>query len=75
MARFAEVRVMDVDREEIGVMSIEAARAKAEEAEVDLVLIQPDARPPVVRIVEYSKYKYEIEKSKKKARAKQRENR
>jgi len=46
----------------------------AQEADVDLVLITPDADPPVVRLVEYSKYKYELEKNKKTQQKKQRES-
>jgi len=71
---FEEVRLIGADREPIGVMPIEEAREKATEAEVDLVLITPDASPPVVRLVEYSKFKYEMEKSLKEARSKQRES-
>ena len=71
---FPEVRVTGVDREALGVMRTEEALALAQENEVDLVLVAPDAEPPVCRMVEYSKYKYELEKAKKDASKKQRES-
>ena len=57
--------------EQLGVMSIEEARGLADEAGVDLVMIAPNAQPPVCRVVDYGKYKYEQtrrEKDKKKKR-------
>lgn len=65
---------MGVDREPLGLMSIEQAREAAVAADVDLVLIASDAVPPVCRLIEYSKYKYEHEKQKKDTLKKQREN-
>ena len=60
-----EVRVIDeATKEVIGVMSSEEALEIAEEAGLDLVLMSPDANPPVCRIMNYSKYKYEQEKKK-----------
>lgn len=72
---FPEVRVIGTEREALGVMSIDEARDLADEAEVDVLLITADAKPPVVRLVEYSKYKYELEKGQKDATKKQRESR
>jgi len=72
---FEEVRVIGIEREALGVMSLEEARTIAEEAEVDVLLITPDAQPPVVRLVEYSKFKYEMEKKEKDGKKKQRESR
>jgi len=67
--RDKEVRVIGEDGEQLGVMSSKEALALAEEAGVDLVKIAPTAKPPVCRIVDYGKYKYEQtrrEKDKKK---------
>ena len=55
-------------------MRTDEALTMAQENEVDLVLVAPDADPPVCRMVEYSKYKYELDKAKKDASKKQREN-
>lgn len=59
----------------LGVMSLEEALDRADEADVDLILVSPDADPPVCRLMTASKYKYGIEKQKKEASKKQRENR
>ncbi len=67
--RDKEVRVIGEDGEQLGIMSSKEALALAEEAGVDLVKIAPTAKPPVCRIVDYGKYKYEQtrkEKDKKK---------
>eukprot|EP00887_Chlorella_sp_A99_P000501 scaffold17.g501.t1 len=71
--RFPEVRVLGVDKSQLGVMAVEEARAAAAAAGVDLVLIVPDASPPVCRLIEYSKYKYELDKAVKDAKKKQRD--
>ena len=64
-----EVRVIDeATKEVIGVMSSEEALEIAEEAGLDLVLMSPDANPPVCRIMNYSKYKYEQEKKQRETR-------
>ena len=52
-------------------VSIAEAMAKAEEAELDLVLIAPTAKPPVCKIIDYSKYKYELARREKEAKKKQ----
>ena len=52
-------------------MSIEEARAKADEAGVDLVLIAPKATPPVCKIIDYGKYRYELARKEKDAKKKQ----
>jgi translation initiation factor IF-3 len=65
---------MGIEREALGVMRTEEALAMAQEKEVDLVLVAPDAVPPVCRMIDYSKFKYELDKSKKEAEKKQREN-
>ena len=64
-----EIRVMDEDKNPIGVMSSEEALEIAEEAGLDLVLMSPEAKPPLCRIMNYSKYKYEQEKKQRETRA------
>ncbi|MBQ6903004.1 MAG: translation initiation factor IF-3 [Lachnospiraceae bacterium] len=70
--RDREVRVIGEDGEQLGVMPIEEALKKAEEAEADLVKIAPNANPPVCRIVDYGKFRYEQLRKQKEARRKQR---
>ena len=53
-----EVRLIDEDGKLIGVVPIAEARAKSAEAELDLVEIAPNAKPPVVKIIDYAKFKY-----------------
>ena len=69
--RDKEVRVIGADNEQLGVMSIQEARKLADEAGVDLVKIAPNAKPPVCRIVDYGKFKYEQLRKEKEARKKQ----
>ena len=57
--------------EQLGVMNIQDALAKAAEAGLDLVEVAPTAVPPVCRIIDYSRFKYEQEKREKEARKKQ----
>ncbi len=66
-----EVRVIGLDGEQIGVMSAKEAQALADEAGVDLVKIAPTAKPPVCRIVDYGKYRYEQARKEKEAKKKQ----
>lgn len=56
---------------QLGVMSIEDARARAEEADCDLILIAPTAQPPVCRIMDYSKFRYEQSRRERDAKKKQ----
>ncbi|MCM1047910.1 MAG: translation initiation factor IF-3 [Clostridiales bacterium] len=67
-----EVRVIGEDGEQLGIMSPKEALKLAEEAGVDLVKIAPTANPPVCRIVDYGKYKYEQTRKEKEAKKKQR---
>jgi len=60
--RVSEVRLIGKDGENIGVVSIEEARKKAAEAELDLIEVSPKAQPPVARIADYGKYQYQKEK-------------
>ena len=69
--RDKEVRVIGANNEQLGVMSIEEARKLAEEAGVDLVKIAPNAAPPVCRIIDYGKFRYEQARKEKEAKKKQ----
>jgi translation initiation factor IF-3 len=62
MIREREIRVIGAEGEQLGVMTSEAAMAKAVEAGLDLVEVAPGSRPPVCRIMDYGKYKYEQKK-------------
>ena len=69
--RDKEVRVIGEDGEQLGIMSSKEALKLAEEAGVDLVKIAPTAKPPVCKIVDYGKYKYEQTRKEKEAKKKQ----
>lgn len=69
--RDKEVRVIGEDGSQLGIMSIKEAMDLAAEAGVDLVKIAPTAKPPVCRIVDYGKYKYEQTRKEKDAKKKQ----
>lgn len=69
--REKEVRVIGEDGEQLGVMSSQEAMKLAQEAEVDLVMIAPTAKPPVCRIVDYGKFRYEQMRKEKEAKKKQ----
>jgi translation initiation factor IF-3 len=66
--RVPEVRVIGDDGQQVGVMKTDAALRMAQDRDLDLVEVAPDARPPVVRILDYSKYKYEQAQKVKQAR-------
>ncbi|MBO4808692.1 MAG: translation initiation factor IF-3 [Lachnospiraceae bacterium] len=69
--REKEVRVVGADGEQLGIMSGKEAQKLADDAELDLVMIAPTAKPPVVKIVDYGKYKYEQLRREKEAKKKQ----
>ena len=69
--RDKEVRVIGEDGEQLGIMSSKDALKLAEEAGVDLVKIAPTAKPPVCRIVDYGKFRYEQTRKEKEAKKKQ----
>lgn len=69
--RDREVRVIGVDGEQLGIMPTRDAMKLAEEAGVDLVKIAPTAKPPVCKIVDYGKFKYEQARKDKEAKKKQ----
>ncbi|MBN1526543.1 MAG: translation initiation factor IF-3 [Candidatus Omnitrophica bacterium] len=70
--RAREVRVIDDEGNQLGVMSVQDALKRAQEAGLDLLELAPTAAPPVCRIMDYSKYKYDQEKKEKEAHKKQR---
>jgi translation initiation factor IF-3 len=63
-----EVRLVDEDGKQIGVIATKEALQMAQERDLDLVEVAPDSRPPVARLLDYSKYKYEQEQKAKQAR-------
>ena len=69
--REKEVRVIGEHGEQIGVLSIQEAMRMAEEAEVDLIMVAPKAAPPVCRLADYGKYRYEQRRKEKEAKKKQ----
>lgn len=70
--RDKEVRVIGENGEQLGIMSAKEAMQLAEEAGVDLVKIAPTAKPPVCKIVDYGKFRYEQARKEKEAKKKQR---
>jgi translation initiation factor IF-3 len=66
--RVPEVRLIDESGQQQGVVSRDEALDYARRHDLDLVEVAPDARPPVVRVLDYSKYKYEQEQKQKAAR-------
>ncbi len=69
--RDKEVRVISESGEQLGIMSSKDAMKLAKEAELDLVKIAPKAQPPVCKIIDYGKYKYELARKEKEAKKKQ----
>jgi translation initiation factor IF-3 len=62
------VRLIGADGEQLGILETVDALKRAQEADLDLVEVAPNARPPVTRLLDYSKYKYEQEQKQKAAR-------
>lgn len=71
MIRSREVRLIDEKGENHGVVPTLTALKMAQEVDLDLVLISPNQEPPVAKILDYGKYKYELEKKAKEAKKKQ----
>lgn len=69
--RDREVRVISASGEQLGIMSAKEAMKIAREAELDLVKIAPNAKPPVCKIIDYGKYRYELARKEKDAKKKQ----
>ena len=70
--RVKEVRVVDAEGNQLGIMATRDAMRLAEEKQLELVEIAPQAKPPVCRIMDYGKHKYEQSKREKEVRKKQR---
>ena len=69
--RDKEVRLIGENGEQLGIMSSKEAMRLAQEAELDLVKVAPKAQPPVCKIIDYGKYRYELARKEKDARKKQ----
>jgi translation initiation factor IF-3 len=69
--RFPKIRVIDTDGGQLGILTPQEALRIAEEKELDLVLVSDKADPPVCRIMDYGKFKFEQEKKAREARKKQ----
>ena len=69
--RLKAVRVVGVDGEQLGIMTSDAALRMAYDKGLDLVMMAPQADPPVCRIMDYGKYRFDREKKEKEARKKQ----
>lgn len=70
----AEVRVIDNNGEQIGIESLQQALAIASEKQLDLVEIAPQASPPVCKLIDYGKYKYQLQKKEAEAKKNQKDN-
>ncbi|HLS52147.1 MAG TPA: translation initiation factor IF-3 [Burkholderiaceae bacterium] len=70
--RAPEVRLIDVDGNQVGIVKIAEALRLSEENEIDLVEIAPNAEPPVCRLMDYGKFRYQEQKRQAEARARQR---
>ena len=71
--RSHEVRLIDAEGEQLGVVSIHEAKKISDEAGLDLVEVSPEAKPPVCRIMDYGKYKFQMSKRKAAAKKKQKQ--
>lgn len=69
--RDKEVRLIGEHGEQLGIMSAKDAMKLAKEAELDLVKVAPTAKPPVCKIIDYGKYRYEMARKEKEAKKKQ----
>ncbi|MFN2420135.1 MAG: translation initiation factor IF-3 [Gemmatimonadota bacterium] len=69
--RLSPVRLIDDGGEQIGIVPVDEALAKARDKNLDLVEVAPNARPPVCKIMDYGRYKYEQAKAEREARKKQ----
>lgn len=69
--RGKEFRIISPEGEQLGIMTREEALALAEEKSLDLVCISPNAKPPVCKVLDYGKYRYELQKREKEAKKKQ----
>ena len=69
--RARELRLIAQDGEQLGIKSTQDAIALADQANMDVVLVSPNAKPPVARIMDYGKYRFELQKKQRDARKKQ----
>ena len=69
-----QVRVINSDGEQAGIQPLEQALALATEKQLDLVEVAPQASPPVCKLIDYGKYKYQLQKKESEAKKNQREN-
>src|SRR6476469_8692703 len=69
--RYPKIRVIDTAGEQLGILTPQEALRLAEDKELDLVLVSDKADPPVCRIMDYGKYKFELEKKAREAKKKQ----
>ena len=69
--RDKEIRLVGSDGEQLGIMSSREAQKIADEAGLDLVKIAPNAKPPVCKVIDYGKYRYEMARKEKDAKKKQ----
>ena len=69
--RADQVRLIDENGNQVGITSLRDAQNRADDAKLDLVLMSPNAKPPVTRIMDYGKFKYDQEKKEKENKKKQ----
>lgn len=69
--RISPIRLIAADGEQVGVVALQRAREEAEQSGLDLVEVAPDARPPVVKLMDYGKYRYDQQKKAREARRNQ----
>lgn len=69
--RISPVRLIDHEGEQVGIVSIEEARERAADVGLDLVEVAPEARPPVCKLMDYGKFRYEAQRKAREARKKQ----
>ena len=69
--RADQVRLIDENGNQVGITSLRDAQNRADDAKLDLVLMSPKAKPPVTRIMDYGKFKYDQEKKEKENKKKQ----
>lgn len=69
--RISPIRLIGDDGEQIGIISLDEARERAADKGLDLVEVAPDARPPVVKIMDFGKYRYEQQRAARDAKKKQ----
>lgn len=69
--RFSQIRLIDVGGEQVGIISSRDAQKRARDKDLDLVCVAPMAKPPVCRIMNYGKYRYEQQRHKREAKKNQ----